>query len=107
MRHRKLFLLFPLSQVLCGKQYNGKEKNKGINNNGLENTKDQAPRTLPKCEGELRCPRRVSCSCSTSDVRRVTVKRQNYHLPRYILPISSFADRFCQFVWVLLFFLKT
>jgi hypothetical protein len=46
-------------------------------NNDLQNihykTKDRVTRTPMKTGGELSCPGSVSCSCSTSDTRRVNL----------------------------------
>jgi hypothetical protein len=59
------------------RQFNGqKKKNKSVNNdlqNATQKTKDWATRTLLKITSELRCPGRVSGSCSISDTRRVTL----------------------------------
>ena len=41
----------------------------------LHNSKDRAPRTSLITEGEIKCSRRVSSYCSTSDTHRLTVKR--------------------------------
>jgi hypothetical protein len=39
---------------------------------------EKKPQKNPKKPGQLRCSRRVSSSCSTSDIRRVTFKQHEY-----------------------------
>ncbi len=67
------------------RQHTGQKKKYKRTNNDLQNihkqkstthihkTKDRETRTPLKTAGELRCPRRVSSSCSTSDARRVNL----------------------------------
>jgi len=48
------------------------KKDKCTNNdvqNTMQNTKDQTTRTSLNTKGELKCPKKVSSSCSTSDTR--------------------------------------
>ena len=59
-------------------QYNGQKKKDKWTNNDLHNTtqetKDRATRTPQNTGGELRCSRKVGCTCSTSDTRSVLLK---------------------------------
>ena len=67
------------------RQHNGQKKQYKWTNNDLQNihtqkstthvhkTKDPETRTSLKTAGDLRCPGRVSSSCSTSDTRRVNL----------------------------------
>jgi hypothetical protein len=56
-----------------------KRTNSDIQNTPQE-TKDRPTRTHIKRGGVFRCSGRVSNSCSTSDTRQVTIKRQQHHL---------------------------
>ena len=49
------------------------QKNKQRSTKHTYKTKDRVTRTPLKTGGELRCSRRVSSSCSTSDTRRVNL----------------------------------
>jgi hypothetical protein len=60
--------------------------------NNTQKTKDRAKRTPLKTGGDLKCSGRVASSCSTSDIRRVTLvkkpaninKRNNQLSPQII-----------------------
>ena len=64
------------------RQHNGQKKKDKWTNNDLQNTtkktKDRTPRTHLITGGECRCSGGVSSSFSTSDIRHVTVNRQQY-----------------------------
>jgi hypothetical protein len=49
------------------------KRNKQRSTKHTYKTKDRVTRTPLKTGGELRCPGRVSSSCSTSDIRRVNL----------------------------------
>ena len=58
------------------KQYDKKKMNKRTNNDlqsATQKTKDRATRTPIKTGDEFRCCGRVSSSCSTSDIRLLTL----------------------------------
>ena len=57
------------------RQHKGKkeQKDKQRSTKHTYKTKDRVTRTLLKTGGELRCSRRVSSSCSTSDTHRVNL----------------------------------
>jgi hypothetical protein len=61
------------------RQHNGQKKKYKRTNNDLQNiqctykTKDRVTRTPQKNGGELKCPGRVSSSCSTSGTRRANL----------------------------------
>jgi len=56
------------------------KKTSNAQQNTTQKTKNRATRTPLKSGAELMCFGRDSSSCSTTDTRRVTVKRHEHHL---------------------------
>jgi hypothetical protein len=67
-------------------------------------TKDRVTRTPLKIGGELRCSGRVGSSCSTSDIRRVTLVTNPVHCEGYSISMLHLFSEFSQFDCILLIF---
>ena len=73
-KHGQTMIYNTIHRKLKIEQLKRQEKRKEKKNT----TKKPNPPPQKKTPGQLRCSRRVSSSCSTSDIRRVTFKQHEY-----------------------------